>query len=121
MEELKKKGELIRSLRLLCKAITGRTSATPTSAINRYLRKHSDHYAVAITKAVKRTPASPPSLTIEASKEGNGPSGAQWPRRTKSIVMPCTLGQLTRVIIDMDAQAESDYGLSYGVQRAQRA
>lgn len=111
----------IKSLRLLCKQFVGRTSATPMATINKYMRGHSEQYVLGISAVKKRTPTGGAVVTLEARKDGRQENGNEWPRRQKSITLPCALSVIVQTILGMDAQAEVDYGLVYGGQRAQRA
>jgi len=107
----------IRTTRLLCKRLTGRTSASPLGAINRYLRSHNDHYVIELVKSVKKTQFSPSYLTFEIKALQSATGRPQSGQQQRNLNLPCSLKQLVLLLTGLDAQAERDFQLGYGAQR----
>lgn len=103
----------IKTIRMLCKAITGRTSVSPVVSINKVLRTFSEDYVLEISATNKKTPATPGNAVFQVLP-GAAQRGAS--RRT-TLVLPCSIADVVGVIIGADSRAEQDYGLGYGRPR----
>lgn len=108
----------IKTLRMLCKALTGRTSATPMTTINKALRPFSEHYTVQITDSVRKSSSIAPGYcSLEARSPLVNIAGRPTTVRRGIITFPCSIFAAINQLVAMDAQAEQDYQCGYGGQR----
>lgn len=105
----------ITSLRLLCKALTGRTSATPIASINATLRKFEAEYIVEVKKFNKKTNYSPNSLIFAIKTDGEDRGSSLH----TNLALPTSYRRVVEVIAELDGRAEIALGLNYGARGAQ--
>lgn len=100
----------LKTLRLVCKALTGRTSSTAVARINRTLASYREEYSVCLGDVSTRRLGGADVVTLQF--QAVNPSGEVLYR--ESVNLPVSHQDLVVTITHLDSQAEAALGLNYG-------
>ena len=102
----------IRTARVLCKRLTGRTNSKPLGEINRVLRDFSSEFVVKATRVQRALlPTHRGVLDLAVFRTTGNTTAAM---RTQSLNFPFSYQEFIKSVGELDAHAEASLGLTYG-------
>lgn len=104
--------QTIKNGRMLCKVITGRTSPTPMTSINKVLSRFHERYQIVVSRITKKTAFDPAGAILEVRDGQGGVVGGG--RYTHTLSFPCSKHSLMAALLNLDQQAEGYFRLQYG-------